>query len=487
MAKILGLKTNVEAQTTDNGDLSAHEYLSSQAPGPSRLMSSLWVVRMGRDILGSMDKLAATYGDVTLLRVGRQSVVILRGAEVSRHVLVTAQDTYHKGPMFETLRPLLGEGLVTSSGETWRKSRRLVQPLFAKRFLGEYADHMSAAADSALNDWQRIWPAGRTVDLNEEILHVGLDTVGRALATHDFGATNHNFGKAMVGALHEVGEINRNPRVLFGQGFRRSSTVKAAKLATPRRWSRYLRETETVSRMIEELIDKRLKEGSQDYDDLLSLLIDARDEETGEPFSRQQVIDEVKTFIAAGHETTAHGLTWMFYLLAKNPDAEARLHQELADVLEGRIPTAEDAANLHWLAACFQEAMRVYPPVWQIPRIAGEHDEIQGYRIPKGARVLVSIWATHRDPAIYPDPERFDPERWMGDAPKERPRFSYLPFGGGKRACVGQGFALLNAQILGAMMAQRFRFTSASDAPVQLDPTITLRPLKGVQMIAHER
>lgn len=191
------------------------------------------------------------------------------------------------------------------------------------------------------------------------------------------------------------------------------------------------------------MVDDRVAHGEGKRDDLLRLLMETSDPETGQHLDRQQVIDETLTFLGAGHETTAHGLTWMFCLLAQNPAATTRLHNELDTVLNGRTPTADD--DLPWLGACFKEAMRIYPPVWRIPRLATEDDVISGYRIPRGTRVMFSIWTTHRDPAVYPDPTAFHPERWLGDEPAARPRHSYLPFGGGRRACVGQGFAMLNA------------------------------------------
>lgn len=457
-------------------------------PGPSRLQAPAWLDRFGKDILGTLDALAEEYGDLALLRVGPQNILVARGAEAARHVLITAQDNYPKSHQFDLFTPVLGQGLVTSSGERWRTSRRIVQPMFAKRHLTVYADHMAGAATKALDSWEREWPDGEVIPLDIEILHVGLDTVGRALATHDFSSDAANaFEGALAGALNEINEISRRPPAFLGQDIKGVGIVRAAKLGTPRHWRRYLEHASVGVAVIEALVDERLANGHGDRDDLLRLLMETADPETGEFLDRQQVVDEVVTFIAAGHETTAHGLTWMFYLLAQNPDAAARLQAELDDVLGDRVPTAEDAARLPWLEACFKEAMRVYPPVWHLPRLTAEDDEIGGYRIPKGTRVLFSVWTTHRDPGVYPDPEAFRPERWLGDGPASRPRHAYLPFGGGRRACVGQGFAMLNAMILGSMMAQRYTFELASAEPVRFTPSITLRPVDGVPMVARRR
>lgn len=456
-------------------------------PGPRMSQTPRWLNRFGRDILLSFDNMAATWGDVSALRLPGQTIVVVRGAEAAHRVLVANQDNYAKSPQYDLFRPVLGDGLVTSSGNTWKRSRRMVQPLFAKRHLGVYADHMALAAQTSIESWDANWKDGEAIELDKEILHAGLDTVGRALASHEFGQDGHVFEAAISGALQMIGEMSETAIAFIGQDVKRIGIVRAARMGTPRLWRRYLGHAQAADSVIASLVDERLQNGSGDRDDLLRLLIETTDEETGETLSRQQVIDEVKTFIAAGHETTAHGLTSMFLLLSENPEALARLHAELDSVLGGELPTADTAEQLEWLNACFLEAMRIYPPVWHIPRVAVEEDVVCGYRIPKGARVLVSVWSTHRDPSVYPDPTAFKPERWLGDAAKERPRFSYLPFGGGRRACVGQGFALLNASILGSMIAQRYDFERNFDHPVAFQPTITLRPSSGVSMFPRRR
>jgi cytochrome P450 len=457
-------------------------------PGPSRAATARWMNELGRNTLSALEAIGHEYGNLAMLRVGPKKIVIGRGADVAKHVLITAQDRYPKSRQFDMFIPMLGNGLVTSSGETWKTSRRIVQPVFAKRHLATYADHMASAAARALDQWDTEWSDNQVVPLDQEILQIGLDTVGRALATHDFSnQETQRFEQAMAGALNEIGEMSRRPFAFIGQDVERIGIQRASRLGTPRRWRRYLEHAAEGRAVIEALVDDRFQHGHGDRDDLLRLLMQTPDPETGQTLDRDQVIDELLTFLAAGHETTAHGLTWMFWLLGQHPAASARLHEEVDTVLCGRIPTAEDAESLPWLEACFKEAMRIYPPVWHIPRLAAQDDEISGFRIPQDTRVLISIWSTHRDPAVYDEPEAFRPERWLGDAPAERPRHAYLPFGGGRRACVGQGFAMLNALILGASMAQRYAFVPASPAPVRFAPSITLRPVGGVPVIAQRR
>lgn len=456
-------------------------------PGPSPLATPLWLGRFKRNVLGALEKLANGWGDVVRMHFFGQTIIVLRGSEAAHQVLVSKQDNYLKSRQFDLFRPILGDGLVTSSGETWRRSRRMVQPLFAKRYLETYAEHMAGAVDSALERWDRDWREGEAIDLNAEILHVGLDSVGRALFTRDFDSDGKVFGGAVRGALHEVGEMSRNPVVVVGQDADRPGIIALAKTAAPLRWRQYMRHAEVGNAVIEDLVDERIRRGRQDRNDLLQLLMEAEDEDTGEKLERQQVIDEVATFMGAGHETTAQGLTWMFLLLSEHPDALARLLAEVDQVLCGAAPTAETVNRLEWLNACIHEAMRLYPPAWIIPRVAMEDDVIDGFHIPKGSRVLVCVWTTHRDPRVYVDPTEFRPERWLDKATSERPRFSYLPFGGGRRACVGQGFAMLNAALLGAMIAQRYTFTRDRTRTIAVEATITLRPHADVPMFAQRR
>ena len=456
-------------------------------PGPPLRDSPRWLSDIHHDVLGTFDELIAQYGDIAMVKIGARPLIVFRSPEAARHILVTAQDRYPKAENFKLLRTVLGLGLVTSEGEVWRKSRRMVQPMFAKRHLGAYANHMAGAAATALDRWETAWPADHRIDIDKEILQVGLDTVGRALVTHDFGVNAAALEQALAAALDEIGEMSGHPGVLVGQEWRRLGAVRSAKLAVPRRWRRLNQAGATIESLIAPIVQDRLEHGQRDYDDLVRLLMETVDEETGTRLSTRQVIDEVKTFIAAGHETTAHGLTWMFLLLAENPAVRARVYREVDTVLQGRRPTADDVERLPLLQAAFLEAMRIYPPVWGIPRAAAEEDQIGEYRIKRGSRIMISIWSMHHDPRVFPKPLEYQLERWLDDADKHRPRLAFMPFGGGRRACIGQGFALLNAAVLGSMMIQRYEFDRATAGPIALEPTVTLRPLTGVPMVARRR
>jgi cytochrome P450 len=458
-------------------------------PGPAGRESVRWLRLLAQQEgpLDFLDRMGHRYGDVAMMRTRLKDVAVVRGPEAVRHVLLANQDNYRKSNQYELLEPVLGKGLVTSAGELWQRQRRLVQPVFAKRHLGVFADQMAQAAGSALDAWERQWPDGQPLELAEEILHIGLDTVGRALVGHDFSDRASEFGAALGNALHQVGAISRAASVNSTQYLPRMSIMRSAMLTQHRRYRSGMASAEVLQRIAAEIYDDRIAHGHGGSDDLLQLLMEATDEETGERMDRRQVLDELLTFTAAGHETTAHGLSWMYLLLSQNPAARERMEAEVDEVLDGRVPTNDDVERLPWTRACFEEAMRLYPPVWHVQRVPVADDVVGGYRLPAGTLVFVSIWSTHRHPAIWDNPAGFDPRRFLGDAPKQRPRFAYLPFSGGRRICVGQGFAMMNATILAAMIAQRFRFDLIPGAPIVLDPTVTIRPLHGIPVTLHRR
>ena len=458
-------------------------------PGPQRGQVAPWLRLLAQQEgpLDFLDRMGHRYGDVAMMRTRLQDVAVVRGPEAVRHVLLGNQDNYRKSNQYELLEPVLGKGLVTSSGELWQRQRKLVQPMFAKRHLGAFADQMAQAAGSALDSWESQWPDGQPLELAEEILHIGLDTVGRALVGADFSDRATEFGAALANALHQVGAIGRATSVNVTQYLPHMSIMRAAMLTQRQRHRSGMDSAAVLQRIAAEIVDERLRDGHGATDDLLKLLMEATDEQTGERMDRRQVLDELLTFTAAGHETTAHGLAWMYYLLSQHPVAREQMEAEVDAVLAGRVPSGDDAENLPWTRACFEEAMRLYPPVWHVQRVPIADDVVGGYRLPAGTLVFVSIWSTHRDPSVWDNPAGFDPRRFLGDAPKQRPRFAYLPFSGGRRICVGQGFAMMNATILAAMIAQRFRFDFIPGAPIVLDPTVTVRPLHGIPVTIRRR
>lgn len=459
-----------------------------QAPGVTGPAVARELLRIQRDPLGAMDHFANTYGDVMRLSANRNhNTFFVRGPEAVRHVLLANQDGYRKSNQYELLQRALGMGLLNSEGEPWQRRRALIQPMFAKRHLAPFADHMASAAASALDRWERDWPAGQTVDLTTEMSAITLDVVGRALVGTDFSARSAEFGAALFEYLTAAGKMGRSPITQVGGAFRNVGVTRSMQ-SQVLRWRQMSRACDTLEDVVFEIIDRRIAaEPNAAGDDLLTLLLQARDPESGAPLDRTALRDELMTFVLAGHETTANGLTWMWSLLSQNPAARDQLLAEVDEVLGGRVPTAADVDALPWTTACFQEAMRLFPPAWHVQRTSRADDVVGGYLVPRGSLVVVSTWTTHRDPAVWENPAGYDPRRFLGDAPKQRPRHAFVPFGGGRRVCIGQGFAMLEGVILAAMMAQRVTFDLVPGTPIVPEPTATLRPLHGLPVTANWR
>jgi cytochrome P450 len=322
-----------------------------------------------------------------------------------------------------------------------------------------------------LERWRGLADRNETFDVTTEMMHLTLHIVGRALLTMDLTSQAASIGRNMTTANERFGKADIGMLVQW--------------LPTPTNL-RFKSAVNSLRRIVLDIIAARRREG-RDYGDLLSMLLAVRDEETGEGMNNEQLRDEVLTLILAGHETTATALSWTWYLLSQHPDVERKLHAELDAVLGGRAPTTGDLANLPYTGMVIDEAMRLYPPVWAIGREAIEADEIMGCRIPKGGSIMASQWLAHRHPAFWENPDVFDPERFSAERAAGRPRYAYFPFGGGPRMCIGNIFALTEAQLVLATVAQRYRLKLASQHPIELQPLITLRPRYGVKVVLESR
>ncbi|MFY9586665.1 MAG: cytochrome P450 [Actinomycetota bacterium] len=453
-------------------------------PGPTRRETLRALLR--GNLLDSLFDASEEYGDLYSWRAGRKAFFMVRAPAHLEHVLVARQDNYVKSFQYRLLAVGMGEGLLTNEGESWEKQRRLIQPMFAKRHLADFASNMTAAIAPAMDAWGER-PDGARVDVSEEMTGLTLDVVGRAL-----------FGAGLSGEARRIG-----PAVL--EGLR--TGVLAARLqlaAAPPRWvvdkgraifrspvltprlARFRRSMATIDEVVDRLISER--QGAMDGAprDLLGLLLAARDE-GGQGMSRTQVRDEIVTFMLAGHETTANGLAWMWYLLSLHPEARERMHAEVDEVLGGRVPTADAVDRLVWTSACFQEAIRLYPPAWVFEREAVEDDALDGHVIPAGSTLLFPSYLIHRDPRMWPNPEAFDPRRFLPENVHAHPRYAYVPFGAGRRMCVGAGFSIMEATLITAMIAQRFELDLVPGTRVQAEPTVTLRPRDGLPMTVRKR
>jgi cytochrome P450 len=360
--------------------------------------------------------------------------------------------------------------VLTSDGDTWLRQRRLSQPAFHRERIAALSGQMAATTGELLERWQVYASSGQPVDVAAEMMRVALAIVGRALFSIDLSSEAGNLVEAVMVVLDHIVWRART----FGMmpGF----------LPTARNL-RFRAALRTLDQAVYALIEER-RCGAAAQADLLSMLVAAQDPETGTGMSERQLRDEVITLLVAGHETVASALAWTWYLLSQNPQAEAKLQAEV-DALGGRAPT--DPAQLAYARMAFEEALRLYPPAWIITRRALADDELGGYAIPAGALVVLSPYTAHRDPAFWQEPECYDPERFSPERSAGRPCFAYFPFGGGLRLCIGNTFALLEAQVVLSQVASRYRLELMPGQSIEVEPGVTLRPKHGLQMAIKSR
>ena len=433
------------------------------APGPRGPFSGFPLMR---NPLPFMEKLFREYGDVVGARFLNFPVYIVAHPEGVKHVLQENHRNYTKSQDYVILARLLGQGLVTSEGSLWLRQRRLMQPMFHRQKIAAFGAMMTDCTLGMLDRWSAIARRQEPVDVTSEMMRLTLEIVGRALLTMDLTSQADTIGREMTIANERFGQFDIGMMLPW--------------LPTRKNF-RFRKAVGELRRIVLDIIANRRRE-NRDYGDLLSMLLAARDEETGEKMSDEQLRDEVLTLILAGHETTANALSWTWYLLSQHREVERKLHAELDEVLGGRPPAMADLVNLNYTGMVIDEAMRIYPPVWAIGRAAIADDEIMGYRIPRGSNVMLSQWLTHRHPKFWEAPERFEPERFSAERVAGLPRYAYFPFSGGPRQCIGNIFALTEAQLVLATIAQSYRLRLVPDHPIELQPLITLRPRYGVKV-----
>jgi cytochrome P450 len=423
---------------------------------------------MRRDPLGFWSSLNRRYGDIVPIRVWPWVSYMIYHPDQIKHVLQDNNHNYVKGIVIEKIKVLIGEGLFSSEGDFWRRQRRLAQPAFHRQRITGFADTMTACATAMLERWDATARNGAALDVAAEMNRLTLEIAGKTLFSMDLSGEAGAFGRALLDALEY---LNHRATSFF---------PLPVAVPTPRNW-RYRGVLRHLDGVVYKIIATRRQTG-EDPGDLLSMLLQARDEETGESMTDRQLRDEVMTFLLAGHETTAVTLSWTWYLLDRHPEVDARLRAELRAVLNGRTPTVTDLPALPYTRMVIEETLRLYPPVAGIVRQAVGADRIGPYSIRPGTVVSMSPYVTHRHPAFWDDPERFDPERFRAERAASRPRFAYFPFSGGPRLCIGNEFALMEGQLLLATIAQRYRLRAVPGHAVEPEVRLTLRPRGGLPM-----
>jgi cytochrome P450 len=418
-----------------------------------------------RDRLEALTALARQYGDVVGFRVGPQRLALLNHPDYVEDMLITRARLFKKGRALERAKRLLGEGLLTSEGAFHLRQRRLAQPAFHKQRIAGYADTMVAHAQRTADRWHD----GADVDIAAEMSRLTLTIAGQTLLGADVEADAGGVREALTAVL-DAFPIMMSPFAPLLERLPIPTVLRSRRAQA------------ALDRVIYRIIQER-RARADDRGDLLSMLLLARDEDAdGGRMSDTQVRDEAMTMFLAGHETTANALTWCWYLLSRHPEVEARLQREVDAALGDRPAAAEDAARLPYTRMVLAETMRLYPPAWAIGRRAMADVEIGGHVIEKGTIVLVLQYLLHRDGRFYPEPERFDPDRWLPDRQQTRPKYAYFPFGGGTRVCIGEPFAWMEGILVLATLARSWRLELLERDPVRTQAAITLRPAGGIRM-----
>ena len=444
-----------------------------RAPGPRGLPILGSLSEMGGDMIGFLLESWRRYGDIVRYTAGPMTMHLVAHPDFVKHVFVDNEKNYIKGFAFRKVRMALGEGLFGTDGSHWKRQRQLLQPPFTPRGVNRFGPAMTAAIAALLASWEGACRRGEALDINQEMMAFAMGVIGRTALSMDIGREARDAAQAFGFILDYVS--------------RHSVALIDLPTYIPTADNRRLGE---ALRTLDVFIDKTLTDRQADPnppDDLLSTLLNARDADTGEPMSRKQIRDEVLTIFFAGHETTAQALTWSWHLLSQHPEQERRLQEEADRVLAGRLPGAEDAPNLPYARMVVDESMRLYPPVWVSAREVVADDTIGGYHIPKGSLVAISQYVTHRHPAFWAAPDRFDPERFSEARSAGRARFAYFPFGGGPRICLGNSFALLEATMALAAIAARYSLRPVPGQDIRPRMVGTLRPSRPVMMTLQPR
>jgi enediyne biosynthesis protein E7 len=439
-------------------------------PGPSRSSALRMLMVMGRDRLGMMTSAAARYGDASRLPVGPKELYFFNHPRHAKHVLADNAANYQKGIGLVHARRALGDGLLTSEGELWRKQRKVIQPAFHSKRIAQQAG-LVAEEVFRLVGRLRGYPDDVPVEMLREMTRLTLAVLGRSLLDADLSAyrsIGDSFSAVQDQAMFELASLGAVPTWV----------------PLPRQL-RFRRARRDLQRVVDHLVGERTAHAGGGDDDVLSRLIVSTREESDARVGQQRMRDELVTLLLAGHETTASTLGWTFYLIDRHPAVRERLRAEAVEVLGDRLPTVEDLHRLRYTTMVIEEVMRLYPPVWILPRKAQAADVVGGYRVPPGADVLVCPYTLHRHPDFWTDPERFDPERFDPSRAADRPRYAYLPFGAGPRFCVGNNLGMLEATFVVAMLSRDLTLTTLPGYRVVAEPMLSLRVRGGLPMLVR--
>ncbi|WP_103343288.1 cytochrome P450 [Amycolatopsis sp. CA-126428] len=446
---------------------SSHEARAARTapPGPPRRATFRLLKQLFTDRLALMGDNAEDYGDVVRIAIGPKAMYLVNHPDLAKHVLADNAANYHKGIGLQEARRALGDGLLTSDGETWRRQRRTIQPVFQPKRIASQATAIASEVDSLV---KRLAAHDGPVEILHEMTGLTLGVLGKTLLDAELGGfdtLSHSFEAVQDQAMFEAVTLSMVPQWV--------PLKKQLDFRTAR---------DDLRRIADELVDQRLANPVENGEDVLSRLIATG---SGDGASRERMRDELITLLLAGHETTASTLGWAFHLIDEHPEVGERLHAEAVEVLGDRLPGHEDLRKLTYTMSVVEEVMRLYPPVWLLPRVAQADDEIGGYHVPAGSDVVVVPYTLHRHPEFWSDPERFDPGRFT--AAERPPRYAYLPFGAGPRFCIGNSLGVMEAVFVLATVARDLRLRKLPGYHVEPEAMLSLRVRGGLPMTVHER
>lgn len=441
----------------------------TRPPGPPYRLFTGNFREFYSDLLGFFTECAREYGDITYFRLGRRPCLLVNHPDLIEQIVVKQNRNFIKPFPFRYTRKVLGNGLLTSEGPFWLRQRRLAAGAFHAERIAGYGGEMVESTTRMLDGWQD----GQTRDVHADMMQVTLDIVARTLFGADVTDQSHDIGESL---LHALRSFSNN----FGRRLPLPSWIPTA---GNRRAKAAVR---GLNQVVQQIVAQRRRE-DMPRKDLLSMMLHARDEDDGSQMTDAQLGDEARTFLLAGHETTAISLSWSFYLLATHPQIQAALGEELDRVLQGRLPTPADMPNLKLTERVVLEAMRLYPPAFTIGREPLEDFQLGEYTVPAGTTIFMSQWVMHRDGRYYDRPDAFDPDRWLPERSLGRPKMAYFPFGGGPRVCIGNTFAMLESMLVLATVARDWSMRLVPDQEIRLSPVLTLRPRYGIRVVLSKR
>lgn len=440
-------------------------------PGPPR-RAALGILRQLRaDRIGLMSEAVREYGDAVRVAIGPKQLYIFNHPEHAKHVLADNAANYHKGIGYTEAKRALGDGLLTSEGALWKEQRRTIQPVFQHKRIAAQADVIVNEALGLVERLRAHQGVGRPVDVLDEITALTLGVLGSTLLDIDLGAfesIGHSFEAVQDQAMFEMETLGMVPRWLPTAGQRAFRTARA-----------------DLERIVGSLVEQRKANPIAAGDDVLTRLIASTDKESDKRVADRRMRDELVTLLLAGHETTASTVGWTLHQVSQHPAVRARLHEEAVAVYGDRRPSYEDLPKLRYTHMVLQEAMRLYPPVWILPRRAIAADEVGGYHVPAGAEVLICPYTLHRHPRYWPEPDCFDPARFDPDVQTDRPRYAHIPFGAGPRFCVGNHLGMMEATFVISALMRDLKLEKAPDSEVRPEPMMSLRLGGGLPMTVH--